>query len=93
MLLEVLILGLALVGIVAITNEAVKATGIYEMSIFRRYWNYMNTWREHRRIIKELNALSDRELTDIGISRSDINRLVWLEEDKTMRNRGDKNES
>lgn len=53
-----------------------------------RYWNYLRTWRLHRETIKELNRLSDRELKDIGISRGDIDRLIWLEEDKTMRGRG-----
>jgi uncharacterized protein YjiS (DUF1127 family) len=88
-MIEILVLLLALVGIVAIVNEALRQTGIYEMSIFKRYWNYMNTWREHRRVIKELNQMTDRQLNDIGISRADINRLIWLEEDETMRGRGE----
>ena len=46
-----------------------------------RFLKYIQTWRAHRKIIKELNAMSDRELRDIGISRADIDRLVWLEED------------
>lgn len=50
--------------------------------------NYLSTWREHRKVIKQLNAMSDKELADIGINRYDIDRLVWLKEDKTMRNRG-----
>lgn len=58
------------------------------MSWFRRYLNYLTTWRKHRDAIKQLNRLTDRELRDIGISRADIDRLVWLEEDKTMRGRG-----
>jgi uncharacterized protein YjiS (DUF1127 family) len=58
------------------------------MSWFRRYWNYLCTWRQHRDAIKQLNRLTDAQLKDIGISRSDIDRLVWLEEDKTMRGRG-----
>jgi len=45
-------------------------------------------WSEHRAAIKILNKLSDRELKDIGMSRQDIDRMVWLEEDKTMRGRG-----
>ena len=53
-----------------------------------RYWNYLKTWRAHREAIKQLNSLTDNELKDIGISRSDIDRLIWLEEDKTMRGRG-----
>lgn len=58
------------------------------MTIFWRYVNFLATWREHRETIKQLNKLTDRELRDIGISRSDIDRLVWLEEDKTLRGRG-----
>jgi len=58
------------------------------MSMFWRYVNFLATWREHRKTIKQLNQLTDRELRDIGISRADIDRLVWLEEDKTLRGRG-----
>lgn len=55
------------------------------MTWFWRYVNYLATWREHRRVVKELNALSDKELNDIGINRGDIDRLVWLEADKQRR--------
>ena len=58
------------------------------MNIVQRYWNYLKTWREHRKAIKQLNKLTDRELNDMGISRSDIDRLVWLGEDKDARGRG-----
>lgn len=57
------------------------------MSWFWRYVNFLATWREHRKAIKQLNMLTDRELNDIGMSRSDIDRLVWLEEDKDNRGR------
>jgi uncharacterized protein YjiS (DUF1127 family) len=43
------------------------------------------TWRKHRAVIKELNALTDKQLDDINISRYEIDRLVWLEEDKKKR--------
>ena len=67
-----------------------KKTG---MSWFWRYMNYLATWRSHRLAIKQLNQLTDKELLDIGIARSDIDRMVWLKEDKTMRARGiDKDE-
>ena len=57
------------------------------MSWFWRYVNYLSTWREHRKAIKQLNTLTDRELRDIGIARADIDRLVWLQEDKDNRGR------
>ena len=53
-----------------------------------RFAKYTQTWRSHRAVIKELNRMTDKELNDIGISRADIDRLVWLGEDKTMRGRG-----
>ena len=59
------------------------------MSWFWRYVNYLATWRDHREAVKLLNTLSDKQLKDIGINRSDIDRLVWLPEDKTMRGRGE----
>lgn len=57
------------------------------MTWFWRYMNYLATWREHREAIKQLNRLSDAELKDIGLSRGDIDRLVWLKEDKDERGR------
>ena len=55
------------------------------MNWFWRYINYLATWREHRAAIKQLNALTDRELRDIGMNRADIDRLVWLRADKDKR--------
>ena len=57
------------------------------MTLFWRYVNYLATWREHREAIKKLNRLTDRELKDIAINRCDIDRLVWLKEDKDERGR------
>ena len=33
-------------------------------------------WRRYREAVRELNALSDRELSDIGIRRGDIETIV-----------------
>jgi uncharacterized protein YjiS (DUF1127 family) len=55
------------------------------MNWINRYLNYLKTWRKHRKIIKELNALDDKTLNDIGINRCDIDRLIWLQEDKQKR--------
>jgi uncharacterized protein YjiS (DUF1127 family) len=34
-------------------------------------------WKRYSRSLSELNRLGDRELADIGISRSDIQRVAW----------------
>jgi len=39
-----------------------------EMNLIRNYRN----WREYRSTVSELSRLSNRELSDLGITRSDI---------------------
>ena len=34
-------------------------------------------WRRYKRSMRELSRLGDRDLADIGISRSDIERIAW----------------
>lgn len=51
----------------------------------KRYFNYLRTWRYHRKVIKELNALDDKTLNDIGIKREYLDQLIWLEIDKQKR--------
>ena len=34
-------------------------------------------WKRDTRSVTELSRLGDRELADIGISRSDIQRVAW----------------
>jgi uncharacterized protein YjiS (DUF1127 family) len=34
-------------------------------------------WAKYHREVRELSRLSDRELTDIGISRSEIAAIAW----------------
>jgi uncharacterized protein YjiS (DUF1127 family) len=53
-----------------------------------RYWKYLKTWRKHRDTIKQLNSLSDRDLLDIGISRWQIDELIFKEEDRMKRGSG-----
>jgi len=56
-------------------------------NIIVRFLRYSVMWSEHRAAIKHLNRLSDRELRDVGLSRADIDRMVWLKEDKDSRGR------
>jgi uncharacterized protein YjiS (DUF1127 family) len=37
----------------------------------------LRSWRRYNASLRELNQLGDRELQDIGISRSDIPRIAW----------------
>ena len=37
----------------------------------------LRSWRRYNSSLRELNRLGDRELADIGISRSDIPRVAW----------------
>lgn len=37
----------------------------------------LRSWRKFNASLRELNRLGDRELADIGISRSDIPRIAW----------------
>ncbi len=37
----------------------------------------IRSWRRYNASLRELNRLGDRELADIGISRSDIPRVAW----------------
>ncbi|HEX5538606.1 MAG TPA: DUF1127 domain-containing protein [Methylophilaceae bacterium] len=37
----------------------------------------INDYRRYNKNVNELNRLGDRELADIGISRSEIPRVAW----------------
>jgi uncharacterized protein YjiS (DUF1127 family) len=38
---------------------------------------YFHVWKRYGTAMQELSQLSDRELSDIGITRSDIPRVAW----------------
>jgi uncharacterized protein YjiS (DUF1127 family) len=38
---------------------------------------FLQSWRRYGTAVRELSNLSDRELADIGITRSDIPRIAW----------------
>lgn len=37
----------------------------------------IHAWKRYGEVRRELSHLSDRELADIGISRSEISRIAW----------------
>jgi uncharacterized protein YjiS (DUF1127 family) len=39
--------------------------------------NALRSWRRYNRSLRELSQLGDRELADIGLTRSDIARVAW----------------
>lgn len=46
------------------------------MSVLHDLRSRFARWRRERRTIEELNMLSDRDLADLGIGRSDIRSLA-----------------
>lgn len=44
--------------------------------VFRKAGKAISTWNKRRVAIQELNALSDRQLADIGLLRGDIPSIV-----------------
>jgi len=39
--------------------------------------HFIQAWKRYNASLRELSQLGDRELADIGISRSDIPRVAW----------------
>jgi uncharacterized protein YjiS (DUF1127 family) len=49
----------------------------YLMFMFSNLVRMVRVWRNYDKSLRELSRLGDRELADIGISRSDIQRIAW----------------
>ncbi len=45
--------------------------------MFSQVVRLLRAWKRYHQSLSELNRLGDRELADIGISRSDIPRVAW----------------
>jgi len=45
--------------------------------MFASIVRFIKDWRRYNQSMSELSRLGDRELADIGISRSDIARVSW----------------
>jgi uncharacterized protein YjiS (DUF1127 family) len=50
---------------------------ITSMFMFSNLVRMVRMWRNYDKSLRELSRLGDRELADIGISRSDIQRIAW----------------
>jgi uncharacterized protein YjiS (DUF1127 family) len=46
------------------------------MSTFKTISEKLSAWRRYREAVRELSQLTDRELSDIGIRRGDIETIV-----------------
>ena len=45
--------------------------------LITHFFRFLRQWRAYGSSLQELSRLGDRELADIGISRSDIPRIAW----------------
>ncbi len=45
--------------------------------MFAAIVRFIREWKRYHRSLSELSRLGDRELADIGISRSDIPQVAW----------------
>ncbi len=45
--------------------------------MFAAIVRFVQQWKRYNHSVSELSRLGDRELADIGISRSDIERVSW----------------
>lgn len=54
-------------------------------TMLMRFVRYVIDWRRTRAVIRELNMLTDKQLKDIGISRGEINYLVYTLEQQEQK--------
>jgi uncharacterized protein YjiS (DUF1127 family) len=59
------------------TNETARLAGGKVITMLVAILNFLRAWRRYNASLKELYQLGDRELADIGITRSDIPRIAW----------------
>ena len=45
--------------------------------MFMAIVRFLHSWKRYNQSLNELSRLDDRELRDIGISRSDIPSVAW----------------
>ena len=63
-------------------SDPIRFTGVppsqrKETTMLVAVMNFVRAWKRYNASLRELHQLGDRELADIGISRSDIPRIAW----------------
>jgi uncharacterized protein YjiS (DUF1127 family) len=61
----------------SMTGERREFTERKKDTMFAALVRFIQEWKRYNRSLNELSRLGDRELADIGISRSDIPRVAW----------------
>lgn len=54
-------------------------------TMLMRFIRYLVDWRRTRAVIRELNMLTDKQLKDIGITRGEIDYLVYTLEQEEQK--------
>jgi uncharacterized protein YjiS (DUF1127 family) len=65
-----------LFGVVALPLRAARTLGRALAAAAGRWWTRYICWRERRAAVRELAALDDRTLKDLGIHRSEIENVI-----------------
>jgi uncharacterized protein YjiS (DUF1127 family) len=60
-----------------IAGKCPAKTKIRKLTMLVAIIRFLESWRRYNASLRELSQLGDRELADIGISRSDIPRVAW----------------
>jgi uncharacterized protein YjiS (DUF1127 family) len=47
------------------------------MTMLLGFVRFIQMWKRYNASLRELSMLGDRELADLGISRSEIPRVAW----------------
>ena len=58
-------------------SPALPETNGKKDTMFAAIVRFIQEWKRYNQSLNELSRLGDRELADIGISRSDIARVAW----------------
>jgi len=65
-----------------ITDFSSPIKGMNAM-LLSSFFRFLRQWRAYDASLRELSRLGDRELADIGISRSEIARVAWENAERT----------